>query len=276
MKIPLSIDGTAKEDPFIYLRLRPRTYFTYAKKHPAKSKRDSLYVNAIVSQHYECDLVLNNQSFKILVQDISLGMVKNTIGIGNNEEALIKIIPKDSTGSKQIFFERVNEKGFYNNDYLFQAKIMGEYHRLSLNVTKTSKPGTGVLAGQHAKPFRGTDIITKKKYSITEKGKNTLLFFWFVGCSPCHEIMPALNNLQTQERDNLRILSICTGGSHNAILNDIKRFKINYPVLGNYTDSNQAIDVLYKIQSAPTLILISEEGKIVQRTGSLNGIKDLL
>ncbi len=277
-KLPLSLLGDCGSggNNYLYITLTPRTYFSYAKKHPPVRKQDSLYVNAQVSEHYEGNFTFKKQDYTILIEDVSLDTVYNAIGIGNPGNAVGKIISANEQNTRvNLFVPLKNERLYYNND-AFTVKVIDKYKKLSMQENIGKRPLAGVLPGMQPERFYGRDVVSRKKYYYLGKETYTLLFFWFVGCGPCHEVMPKINLFSKENSGRVRTLSICTAGQLKEINRDIDSFGIKYPVLGNYTDVGFSIAELYKIQEYPTFMLLSKTGKILCRTSVFNEIADFL
>lgn len=268
INMPVKANGGVTAVTF-FLRLIPRTYLSYSTMHPAKTRQDSLYIMGDLAYHCQSGFRYKQDSFTVAIQDVSFDTTANTLGAGNMQKALVKIAPVNGAASNSLVVP-ANELALFYNSYMFKATVVDDYNKVNIQVYRQSPNAQGIFPGQFINLLTGTDIITHKVYSTKSREKNTLLFFWFVGCGPCHEVMPQLSRLAREKGDSLAMLSICTAGSKEHVLEDINRFGINYPVLDQLTTKGKRWDELFKVQEYPMFILISKSGKIICRTESID------
>lgn len=97
------------------------------------------------------------------------------------------------------------------------------------------------------------------------KGKALLLNIWATWCAPCVAEMPSLDRLQAKlGSDRFAVVTVAVDEPNmGAIADFLKKYQLqNLPAL---LDINHAIDHQVRIQSLPTSLLVTPEGKIVAR-----------
>jgi thiol-disulfide isomerase/thioredoxin len=97
------------------------------------------------------------------------------------------------------------------------------------------------------------------------KGKALLLNIWATWCAPCVAEMPSLDRLQAKlGSDKFAVVTVAVDEPNMGAVEDfLKKYHLqNLPVL---LDMNHAIDHQVRIQSLPTSLLVTPEGKIVAR-----------
>jgi thiol-disulfide isomerase/thioredoxin len=97
----------------------------------------------------------------------------------------------------------------------------------------------------------------------TYKGKVVLLNFWATWCGPCRAEIPDLIRIQETYKDRLQIIGMEVDDNDADQLRAFVRNKgINYPV----AMTSMPVRIAYGgISSLPTLFVINQEGKMVQK-----------
>lgn len=116
--------------------------------------------------------------------------------------------------------------------------------------------------GKIAQNFVATNLKTNKKESLANyKGKVVLLDFWYLSCSPCRELMPALQRLsQKYEKSNFAVLGInIFDKNQSEIQNYLNDKGFRYKQLYNASHVKE----IYGLKAFPTTILIDKKGKII-------------
>jgi len=98
-------------------------------------------------------------------------------------------------------------------------------------------------------------------------GKIVLLDFWTYGCINCIHILPDLDRLQKDYRNQLAVISVHSAKFQNEkdatnIRNAVLRYHIEHPVA---VDDNLAVWDAYGVNAWPSLILIDPNGRIAGR-----------
>jgi thiol-disulfide isomerase/thioredoxin len=97
----------------------------------------------------------------------------------------------------------------------------------------------------------------------TYKGKVVLLNFWATWCGPCRAEIPALIRIQDAYKDRLQIIGMDVDDNDAERLRAFVKDKgINYPV----AMTSVPVRLAYGgISALPTLFVINQEGKMVQK-----------
>ena len=91
------------------------------------------------------------------------------------------------------------------------------------------------------------------------QGKPVLLNFWYVGCVPCREEMPYLDNASQKYSDEISIITINVQDGIEATNNFFKDFKPHFIIA---LDLEKEVGPDYSIRFTPTTYLIDSEGYI--------------
>jgi thiol-disulfide isomerase/thioredoxin len=123
------------------------------------------------------------------------------------------------------------------------------------------------------RPF-AFDVISLdgKHWSLVElKGKTIALNFWFVGCAPCRQEIPVLNQLVEQYKD---VVFLAFALDAPEQLRDfLKTFPFRYQIVPN----SQKVADGYRVAAYPTHIVIGPTGDIIfEGNEDLAGLKAAL
>ena len=116
-------------------------------------------------------------------------------------------------------------------------------------------------------------LNSNKQYSLKDfAGKIVLLDFWTLGCINCQHIIPDLRKLEEKYPNELVVLGIHSAKfvsekQTQRIKDAIVKFGIDHPVLN---DADYKVWDAYSVESWPTLVVISPDGKIALKTEGEN------
>ncbi|MGA9528905.1 MAG: TlpA disulfide reductase family protein [Terriglobales bacterium] len=107
------------------------------------------------------------------------------------------------------------------------------------------------------------DLDGKELTLQTYKGKVVLLNFWATWCGPCRAEIPSLIRIQEAYKDRLQIIGMDVDDEDAERLRAFVKDKgINYPV----AMTSVPVRIAYGgISALPTLFVINQEGKMVQK-----------
>lgn len=118
------------------------------------------------------------------------------------------------------------------------------------------------------KPFADIDVINANgetvKLSSVIKGKYALLDFWASWCGPCRGEIPNLANIHKKYGKDVQVVGINVWDQPEDAKKTIEELKMNWTKVTG-ADKSDATDA-YGIRGIPTIILISPEGIIIDRT----------
>ena len=114
-----------------------------------------------------------------------------------------------------------------------------------------------------APAFKATTLDGKPLSLADYKNKVILLNFWATWCGPCRAEVPELVELQNKYKDQLQVIGLVVDDDdEDAVKKFADKFGINYPIA-------MATDELRTeyggIPALPTLFVLDEEGRVVQK-----------
>lgn len=122
-------------------------------------------------------------------------------------------------------------------------------------------------------PFSGLNMDGKRISSNDLKGKVVVINFWFTGCKPCMQEMPALNELVQKYKRKQVIFVAITFNNKEEVATFLASRKFDYHILPD----SQRIILDYKVFSYPTHLILDKQGKVALSSTGLDvtTIKDL-
>ncbi len=122
----------------------------------------------------------------------------------------------------------------------------------------------------NAPEFEFTDINGNIISTENTIGKVVVLNFWFVGCAPCLEEIPALNEIYEKYKENSDVVfASITYDDQKKVKRSLKKYNFEYPIV---TNAKETCNV-FQINGYPTNIVIDRKGKIYfSFTGGFSGI----
>ena len=124
-----------------------------------------------------------------------------------------------------------------------------------------------ILRGQVAPEFKAVDVKGKEYTSADFKGREQVLDFWFTGCVPCRAEMPYMEKLADDMKgENIVFISMSvdTGDELMALwrkmVKNKKGAELQLNVPGGFKSD---LVKKYLIHGVPRIVIVDEEGKIV-------------
>ena len=141
---------------------------------------------------------------------------------------------------------------------------------IARKMSRMSKPPESQFfkTGGQIASFSERDI-NGNKYNLKDlaaAGKVVILNFWFIGCPPCRNEIPELNELVESYKDNKDVVFIAVALDQKY---EIKDFLKTNPYHYNIIDNGRYIADKYGIHLYPTHAVINREGKVVFHTSGL-------
>ncbi len=112
-------------------------------------------------------------------------------------------------------------------------------------------------------------LNSSQSYSLKNfRGKIVLLDFWTLGCINCQHVIPEIKRLEDSFPKELVVVGIHSAKFQSEkqdqrIKDAIVKFGIDHPVLN---DADYQVWNAYGVESWPTLVLITPDGKIAKKT----------
>ena len=126
--------------------------------------------------------------------------------------------------------------------------------------------------GEIAPDFTAATVTGEKVTLSKLRGKVVVINFWFIGCPPCREEIPGLNDLVAAfaGRDVLFLgLALDRKGPLDEFLAGVK---FDYTII----PSSRRIASRYNVEGYPTHLIIERDGRIVKRMLGGGGIVPLM
>ena len=144
---------------------------------------------------------------------------------------------------------KLTEKEKHRNDSLASAHL-----------DKLPKPNESKFftTGKKIASFKEKDM-DGNKFSLKDlTGKIAVLNFWFIGCPPCREEIPALNKIVEKYKDNPDVVFIAIALDDIYALKDfLQRHPFKYHIIDNGRYIAQGN---YSISSYPTNVIVDRTG----------------
>ena len=116
-----------------------------------------------------------------------------------------------------------------------------------------------------AKNFSLKSVVKDSTYTLSNmKDKVILINFWATWCGPCRMEIPDFNELYKKYSDKgLEILGISISDTKDQLVNFLKAYTIDYPVLyGSQGDMQKVISDYGGVYSIPMSFLIGKNNEI--------------
>jgi len=113
--------------------------------------------------------------------------------------------------------------------------------------------------------FKGENIVTKDSLSLEDfKGKYLYIDFWGLGCGPCIEELPHLEELYEKiDTSQFEFLGIVSGINEDAIKKIMDKHSVSWSHILSNKENN--ITKLYGVNSFPTTFLLDKEGRVIAK-----------
>ena len=125
-------------------------------------------------------------------------------------------------------------------------------------------PGTA-LVGRAAPDFQLRNLDGGQTQLSAFKGQVVLLDFWATWCAPCRAIMPKLNQLSREfKNQQVTVIGIDDNEDDQTVRNFLHKNPCDYPVL--LSARTGPVMESYTVNSLPTLVLIDRNGLVADYT----------
>lgn len=175
----------------------------------------------------------------------------------------------DSTGHQYTYEEwlklvygglyQIKLKSRNDSTFLLTRLTMDEIIARSARLPKP-KESNFFTTGGYITSFSDRDINGNKIDLDKLKGKTIVLNFFFIGCKPCREEMPALNMLVDYYKDNKDVVFIAVALDSKS---DLKKFLKTTPFAYPIIADGRSIAQNYNINLYPTNVVINKDGVIL-------------
>jgi thiol-disulfide isomerase/thioredoxin len=104
-----------------------------------------------------------------------------------------------------------------------------------------------------------------------------VLSFWYAGCPPCKEEMPALQEFHTTHGSQVPVLGVDFLDTYpGSALQEAEERGVTYPSLADPGGDLQEFEEFAKISGMPTLFFIDADGEVAfQKTGGVDSAEEV-
>lgn len=159
------------------------------------------------------------------------------------------------------------------NQYNFKLVRLSEeaFEKRKQNIA-SPRESSAFKNGEKFTAIRDMDILGEKINTKKMEGKILVVNFWFIACSPCIQEMPELNKLvqEYEKDDSVVFISIALDQSWQ-----LRDFIKKQPFLYKIIADGKATAARYGVNSYPTNLVISQEGKVYFHTSGYSGFSTI-
>lgn len=119
-----------------------------------------------------------------------------------------------------------------------------------------------VKAGDHMVDGTLYDTEGNTHHLSEFKGKYILLDFWNLGCQPCMEALPEMEEVSRMYKGKLELVSIC-GAAKNRWKKFVAERKLTGHQWNELREVNDGLAAVYGVKGVPHYVLISPERKVI-------------
>jgi len=122
-------------------------------------------------------------------------------------------------------------------------------------------PSATDLKGKPMIDFTLPGLEGKSTWHLAElKGKVIIIDFWYAGCEPCKEELPALQKILAEFKDRgLALIAVNIGDTAETVRKFLAAQKLDVPVA---LDTRGETAIAYGLEGFPTLVLVGRDGII--------------
>ena len=151
----------------------------------------------------------------------------------------------------------------WNTDPLYAR--LSEADRKSLvgrEIAAYFKMVESVKAGDHMVDGTLYDTEGNTHHLSEFEGKYILLDFWNLGCQPCMEALPEMEEVSRMYKGKLELVSIC-GAAKNRWKKFVAERKLTGHQWNELREVNDGLAAVYGVKGVPHYVLISPERKVI-------------
>ena len=179
-------------------------------------------------------------------------------------------IVKDTTGTEypSTIWQQLMNTGRYiikpekptdPNTAFFIIRLSDEDFAKRINSLPKPPESKYFKTGSKFSSFKTTDIDGNKINTKNLAGKIIVVNFWFINCPPCVREIPELHKLSQSYKEDSSVVFIAVALDQAA---DIRAFLKTHPFGYRIVDNGRYISNQYSINSYPTNLVVSPEGKV--------------
>lgn len=205
-------------------------------------------------------LLTNNHVDKVLSQKLTELDLMYTI---DEENKILKQFSKDSSYPYSVFLD-FNDKILITQDKMISDT---EYFEIINNTLLGLTVGNQV--GDICINKEIGLICSDETFSVAKnRGKITIMNFWFTTCGPCLQELPHFNSLYEEYKDDVTVIAIHSASDYAKDPEKVKKFVEtefkDYSIIFGYDDINDSyFDQFINTPAFPATIIVDQDGVIV-------------
>lgn len=130
--------------------------------------------------------------------------------------------------------------------------------------------------GNRAPDFQFTSLGGENVRLEDLKGDYSLIVFWGTFCSHCKRLMPRVDRLYDDYRDQLKVVSVSLDTSKTDYQRFIRRIDADWIFKADYEGWDDPMALRYHIYATPTMIFLAPDLKIIDTPITFRDLKGLL
>lgn len=167
----------------------------------------------------------------------------------------------------QLSFLNWNTDSQYSHKelvYPLYARLSEADRKLSVGreITTYIKMVEPVKVGDHMVDGTLYDTEGNTHHLSEFEGKYILLDFWNIGCQPCMEALPEMEEVSRMYKGKLELISIC-GAAKNRWKKFVAERKLTGHQWNELREVNDGLAAVYGVKGVPHYVLISPERKVI-------------
>lgn len=218
-------------------------------------------VDSVASK--ETVIELKNVNFELL--NVASEYIKN------NPTKIASVMLINNFFKNEESFERLTEALGYLQGIAYDFPITVQLREYRDKLKKSA-------VGVYAPPFRLKDLSGKEVSLVDFREKYVLLIFESTTCGICTEVRPHIikeYDILKKEKMNIEFISIIKDIEDVAVSDSLRK-EIKWTILPEYGGWSSQIFENYNIKEIPYSILLSRDGKILERDVTVFNLKNQL
>jgi len=190
---------------------------------------------------------------KILLGEFGAKSFTTSNAENNQLVAIEEVILRDENNesiSADVYRKKLSANRYNVEPILKENKIIG------------LKLKTYSLLDQIAPDYSALTLEEKVITAASQKGKITIINFWYIGCIPCMEEIPILNKVAEKYKNNSDITFLGVSIDSTVRLKEfLSKNRFDFQIVSDKSDMTKNFQA--NINGFPTTVIIDQNGKIV-------------
>lgn len=232
---------------------------TFAQK---KAKPSVKKPAAAIKETYKKPVFLDIDGKEVSQSEFADGIFGGEVGVKSSTNAQGKIVRH--VPLTEVVLKDESDRIISPDEY--RAKLASDKFKIDEIVEKNEVVGLRLkkypLLDQPAPDFLAVTLESQAFTLANQKGKLTVLNFWFIGCVPCMEEMPHLNKIaeKYKNKSDLTFLAVSIDSTER-LKEFLTKNRFDFQIVNDKHDMTRKFQA--NINGFPTTVIIDGEGKIV-------------